>query len=117
MGDYIKTFVLVVIFLFLAFFNILNVIRHYKENADERQKKKEEKRKAKEEKRRKRKARLFGVMQNQREASNVSYPDNDQFDVDVETSEEYIDKEDFDIDEDMDPAEDYTSDDDIAPIE
>ena len=59
--EYVKTFIVLVVFLFLSFGCIANIIIHRDERKAARKKAKEEKKKAKEERKWKRRARLMGI--------------------------------------------------------
>ena len=107
--EYVKTFLVLAVFLFLAFGTIVSNIRHYKENEGER-KRKRAKKKAKREERKRRIGRLFGkkyatTNQTALEAdeyetnSSESYEDDDEY-LDYVDEDEYLDY--VDEDEDLD---------------
>jgi flagellar biosynthesis/type III secretory pathway M-ring protein FliF/YscJ len=89
--DYLKTFVLVIVFIFLSIICVTNVITHFKENKPKREEKKRRKKEAKMAKRAKRLGQPWPPV-------DASEADDDEEEADAddeaaETEKEYIEEE------------------------
>ena len=96
--EYIKTFALLAVFIFLAFGTIVNNIRHYKENEGERKRKKAEK-KEKRAARRRSLGLLFGI---------YPKPKKDEESLDSDLDSEIEEPEEFEEPEEIEQIEEIT---------